>query len=209
MRPAVSPIVFLCAAAATACFQTLDTTASSGSPVTPPETESDGGLSTVILPGPPPFGFYDPNGNIVTSDEPCDATRTQANAILTKNCADCHGGRTPGERAGNPPFDFVLDVVKLTTTFTPNTTPPMRFVVPGDPDHSRLYVRARLGEMPPIAQMELPRPTVSDLSVLREWISNCLGTKPPPVNSGADAGGRGGSGSDDAGAGGSGGGARD
>jgi mono/diheme cytochrome c family protein len=180
MRLPVLLSVFLCAIGATACFQTLDTTASSGSPVTPPEEpKSDAGLTTVILPGPPPFGFFDPNGEIVTSEEPCDATRAQANAILTKNCADCHGGRTPGERAGNPPFDFVLDPVKLTSTFTQNTTPPMKFVVPGDPDHSRLYVRARLGEMPPAAQMQLPRPTVSDISVLHHWISYCLGASPP------------------------------
>src|SRR6185369_1707364 len=128
MRFYLSLAMFLCAQGATACFQQLDITASSGSPVKPPETGWDGGLSTVILPGPPPFGFYDPGGQIVTSDDPCDATRTQARAILTKNCADCHGGRTPGERAGNPPFDFVLDPVKMTTTFTQNTTPPMKFI---------------------------------------------------------------------------------
>jgi hypothetical protein len=194
MRAPVSLSVFLCAAVATGCFQTLDTTASSGSPVTPPEPEKEGGLSTVILPGPPPFGFFDPNGEIVTSDEPCDATRAQASAILTKHCADCHGGRTPGERAGNPPFDFVLDPVKLANTFTQNTTPPMRFVLPGDPNHSRLYVRARLGEMPPPAQMQLPRPTVSDVSVLHYWISYCLGAKPPPAGGGSqdDAGSMGG-----------------
>jgi mono/diheme cytochrome c family protein len=192
MRLLVSLVLSFCATAATACLQQLDTTASSGSPVSPPVITSDGGLSTVILSGPPPFGFYDPSGNIITSDQPCDATRAQATAILTKNCADCHGGRTPGERAGNPPFDFVLDPVKLTRTYTPNTTPPMLFVVPGDPDHSRLYVRARLGEMPPAAQMNLSRPTVSDISVLHEWISNCLGAKPPPPGGGSnDAGARG------------------
>jgi hypothetical protein len=187
MRLAVLLSVFLCAVGATACFQTLDTTASSGSAVTPPsEPKSDAGLSTVILPGPPPFGFYDPSGNIVTSDEPCDATRAQANAILTKYCADCHGGRTPGERAGNPPFDFVLDPVKLTSTFTQNTMPPMLFVVPGDPGHSRLYIRARLGEMPPRAQTQLTRPSVSDLSVLSHWISYCLGAKPPAQSGGSN-----------------------
>ena len=195
MRLYVFVAMSLCATAATGCFQTLDTTASSGSAVKPPEPGWDGALSTVILPGPPPFGFYDPNGNIVTSDQPCDATRAQATAILTKNCADCHGGRTPGERAGNPPFDFVLDPVKLTRTFTPNTTPPMLFVVPGDPDHSRLYVRARLGEMPP-AQLQLTRPTVSDISVLYEWISNCLGAKPPPQGSNSGSAGPGDGGRD-------------
>ncbi len=141
----------------------------------------------MILPGPPPFGFFDPaSGELVTSDQPCDATRAQAIAILTKNCADCHGGRTPGERAGNPPFDFVLDPVKLSRTYTPNTTPPMLFVQPGDPEHSRLYLRARTGEMPPAAQLSLPRPTISDISVLQEWIANCLGGKPPaPSDAGA------------------------
>jgi hypothetical protein len=186
MRLCVSLLAVGSAAALTACFQTLDTTASTGSQVTPPEPAWDGGLSTVILPGPPPFGFYDPSGNIVTSDQPCDATRTQAIAILTKNCADCHGGRTPGERAGNPPFDFVLDPVKLTRTYTLNTTPPMLFVAPGDPSHSRIYMRVRLGEMPP-AQLNLPRPSVSDISVLYEWISNCLGATPAPP-AGGDAG---------------------
>jgi hypothetical protein len=166
--------------------QVLDPAASSGSPVEPPAPPSNPPLTTAILPGPPPFAFFDEMGVLVTSNDPCDATRTQAIKILTKDCAGCHGGRTPGERAGVPPFDFVLDPAKLTTTYTNNTTPPMLFVAPGDPDHSRVYVRVRRGEMPPPSLTLAPRPTVSDLSVFYEWISNCIAPKSPP---GIDGGG--------------------
>jgi hypothetical protein len=203
MRKAVLVVLLLSAPVASACFQALDTTASSGQPIVQPPPESDAGLSTVILPGARPFGFFDDNGQPVTSDTACDATRVQATSILTKYCAACHGGRTPGERAGSPPFDFVLDPVKLTSTWTLNTTPPSLFVVPGDPDHSMLYLRARRGEMPPASEAQLPRPTISDLSVLNQWISNCLGKAPPPTTT-TGGGGAGGAGSGSAGAGGSG-----
>jgi mono/diheme cytochrome c family protein len=182
------------ALAVAGCVQELDTSASRGSlEPPPPPTESDAGLSTVILPGPPPFGFYDNSGNIQTSEDPCDATRAQATGMLETHCAGCHGGRTPGERAGNPPFDFLLDVPKLTSTFTSNTTPPILFVRPGDPDRSRIYQRAWRGEMPPMAQSDLPRLTISDISVLRHWISNCLGAKPASGGSGQAPAGDGGS----------------
>jgi hypothetical protein len=202
MRKAVLVVLLLSAPVASACFQALDTTASSGQQIVQPPPESDAGLSTVILPGPPPFAFFDDKGQLVMSDTPCDATRVQATTILTKYCAGCHGGRTPGERAGSPPFDFVLDPVKLTSTWTLNTTPPSLFVVPGDPDHSRLYLRARRGEMPPASETQLPRPSISDLSVLNYWISNCLG-KAPPATTTTGAGGAAGGGAS-GGAGGSG-----
>jgi hypothetical protein len=193
-----SALAFLVASAS---CQVLDTTASNGSPVKPPEPPKDPKLTTAILPGPPPFGFFDDTGNLVTSDDPCEATRAQARKILTTYCANCHGGRTAGERAGVPPFDFVLDPSKLTTTYTNNTTPPMLFVAVGDPDRSRVYQRARRGEMPPPAEMSLPRPTVSDLSILQEWIAHCVVPKVPPPSTGAG----GSTGGDDGGTGGTGG----
>jgi hypothetical protein len=179
-----------------ASCQALDTTASSGSPVKPPEPPGEPKLTTAILPGPPPFGFFDETGTLVTSDDPCEATRAQARKILTNDCAGCHGGRTAGERAGLPPFDFVLDTAQLTTRYTNNTMPPMLFVATGHPEDSRIYQRMRRGEMPPPADTSLPRPTISDLSVLYEWIAHCLGPKGPPGSTGA--GGTGGG--DDGGA---------
>ena len=63
------------------------------------------------------------------------------------------------------------------TAKDPQTKKPARFLVPGDPDHSRIYLRTLHGEMPPpdiIGLPANPRPSVSDLSVLRHWIESCV-----------------------------------
>ena len=134
-----------------------------------------------------------PDGGV--AEDACAATNAQAIDVLRKNCARCHGGANAGARQGQPPFDFVLDIDRLTSavsgTVRDAAGKPVRFLVPGEPDHSRIYVRIAMGEMPPPDVIGLPanpRPSVSDLSVLREWITNCLGVMP----SGA-AGGAGGS----------------
>jgi hypothetical protein len=118
------------------------------------------------------------------SSDPCDA----AMPILTKYCGQCHGGRSLNERQGIPSFDFLFDVQKLTTTYTFNTTPPILFIKPGDPEHSRVYLRARNNEMPPpdLPMLMYLRPTTSDLSLLHYWISSCLG--PPSADAGAPPG---------------------
>jgi hypothetical protein len=117
-----------------------------------------------------------------TASDSCDATRSQALDILENNCARCHGGETPGARQGAPPFDCVLDTRKLLTMTSatvkdPATLQPARFLVAGDPDHSRIYVRAMNSDMPPpdvIGLPPSPRPSASDLSVLRQWIASCV-----------------------------------
>src|SRR5436309_207422 len=114
---------------ALSCIQKLDTEAASGMPDAGANPPKEQPLSTVILPGPPPFGFFDESGQLTSSNDACDVTRAQALEILTRNCAGCHGGRTPGERAGSPPFDYVLDPQKLVMSISA-TTPPMRFVAP-------------------------------------------------------------------------------
>jgi hypothetical protein len=179
-----APAIFLAAA----CVQQLDTQAASGTPDAGADPPKEVPLSTVILPGPPPFGFFDESGQLTSSNDVCDVTRAQARAILTHNCAGCHGGRTPGERAGSPPFDYVLDPNKLVMAIS-TTTPPMRFIAPGEPLLSRVYLRIRHGEMPPASPPQLPRPTISDMSVLEEWIAHCLGPKLPPLSIDGGAGG--------------------
>jgi hypothetical protein len=112
----------------------------------------------------------------------CAAVSRQAHDILEQSCARCHGGGNPGARQGAPPFDCVLDTESLiakvsVTAKDPDTSLPARFLVPGDPDHSRIYLRPLHGEMPPPDVVGLPpnpRPTVSDLSVLRHWIASCV-----------------------------------
>jgi hypothetical protein len=136
-----------------------------------------------------------PGDNGMTTDDACEATKFQAMDILRNNCAGCHGGG-PGQNLGQPAFDYVLDVERLLmavseTVKDPKTMKPVRFLIPGDPDHSRVYARVFHGEMPPMPVIGLPdnlsRPTVSDVSVIRHWIAYCLGATPPPVGDGGTA----------------------
>jgi hypothetical protein len=122
----------------------------------------------------------------------CAAVRQQARNILDRTCGGCHGGGNPGARQGQPPFDTILDTDSLITKVSvtakdPDTLQPSRFLVPGDPDHSRIYLRPLNREMPPpdvIGLPPMPRPSVSDLSVLRHWIKSCV---PSTDMQGADA----------------------
>lgn len=125
-------------------------------------------------------GIELPDGGFASDG--CAATRAEAYAILERTCARCHGGDNPGARQGTPPFGSVLDPTQMTTMVSatakdPATHEPARFLVPGDPDSSRIYLRPLNAEMPPPDVIGLPpnpRPSVSDLSVLRHWIESCV-----------------------------------
>jgi mono/diheme cytochrome c family protein len=118
-----------------------------------------------------------------TTRDPCVATTRQAREILTTHCAECHA--PPGAAAG---FQSILDVPTLITLRSatardPETNELVRLLIPGQPEKSRLYLRARNGEMPPTrppSERQLPRPTTSDISVLRTWIQSCLPQDPLP-----------------------------
>ena len=188
------PLVLLSfAPLAAGCFlQPIDPTARS---VT---QQTDAGLTTVTMT--PPIEF---DGGAYTSA--CQVVTYQASAVLEKYCARCHSGRDEGAHRGVPPFDFLFDFERLKNAPSSvadlrDMTRKMRFVAAGDPDNSRLYLRVARGEMPPPDVVGLPpnpRPTVSDISILREWIASCMGvntplppTPVPGVPGGMDAGGR-------------------
>ncbi len=62
-----------------------------------------------------------------------------------------------------------------------------RLLKPGDPAHSVVYARIANNEMPPNQDLiPVPRPTISELSVLQNWIYNCLW--PDPLGGTPDAG---------------------
>jgi len=103
-------------------------------------------------------------GSGVDGGDACDTTRSQARTILETNCAFCH--EVPGNQAN---FDFILELDKLRTAVASTGE---RFVVPGDPEHSRIYQRISAGEMPPAGRM--PRPSMSDVAVIRQWIASCF-----------------------------------
>ena len=112
-----------------------------------------------------------------TTRDPCVPTTRQAREILTENCAECHA--PPGAAGG---FNSILDFPALMnarsgTVIDPVSGEPVRLLIPGEPEQSRLYLRAQSGEMPPLRDPSLPRlprPTTSDLSILHAWISSCL-----------------------------------
>jgi len=118
-----------------------------------------------------------------TTRDPCVATTRQAREILTTHCAECHS--PPGAAAGfNSILDFpTLITLRSATARDPDTNEFVRLLIPGQPEKSRLYLRARNGEMPPMrppSERQLPRPTTSDISVLRTWIQSCLPQDPLP-----------------------------
>ncbi len=165
--------------AAAGCFQEIDSSASSAGPLPGPPIRTVDLMTPAI-----PIGPGDDAG---TTDDPCMATTDDAMNVLRSACSACHGGG-PGQNLGQPPFDYVLDVPKLLTAVSetvtdPVTMKPVRFLVPGDPDHSRIYVRMFTRQMPPGDVVGLPpnpsRPSVSDISVVRQWIAHCLGVDAP------------------------------
>jgi hypothetical protein len=179
--------VLLSTSGALGCFYVLDSSevdakASGLSPSTGPVDAggSPEGQYTTSLDTPPIELDFD---GIDTTRDPCVATTLQAREILQLNCSECHA--PPGAAGG---FTSVLDLPALlqarsSTVRDPLTNEPVRLLVPGAPEQSRLYVRVKGGEMPPRRDPSLPqlrRPTTSDVSLLHSWISNCLGPSAAP-----------------------------
>jgi hypothetical protein len=170
-----------------ACFQQLDEGAASGGATqtatvmrrgdcAPDEIVGAGGTCLPFDDSTPPIDLDDGG----TTDAPCVRTVARALAIRRAFCASCHA--PPAKMGG---FDSVLDDRKLVTAVSAAATDdagaPARLIIPGDPEHSRLYRRvAEMGmpdQMPPIAPPTLPpnpSPSIAELSILRSWIQ-CLG----------------------------------
>lgn len=128
-----------------------------------------------------------------TTADPCVKTDQDSLAIRTEFCSMCHSGATQASTMAG--FGVVLDDQKLLMTNSGLVTSSDGGVVPlliaGDPDHSRLYNFVAGGTMPPPGN---PKPTVSQVSILRSWIM-CLGggsaaaaTLPAADNTSQDAG---------------------
>jgi hypothetical protein len=182
----------LCATNALGCFYaSLDTDAldskAAGPEAPVASAEPDAGSGYTVSLDTPSIEL-DFTGD--TTRDSCVATTEQARAILERNCSGCHA--PPAAMGG---FRSILDFPVLVTLTSstlrdPVTGDPVRLVIPGDPDGSRLYRRAAGGEMPPTRDASLPplpRPTISDVSVLRQWIDECLPEVPTPPTR-ADAG---------------------
>jgi mono/diheme cytochrome c family protein len=76
--------------------------------------------------------------------------------VLKTNCYRCHGENGANEGGLN----FILRLDKLRAQ--------SKYVVPGQPDQSNLYRRVANQSMPPSG--EIPRPTLADAALLKQWI---------------------------------------
>jgi hypothetical protein len=120
---------------------------------------------------------------INTSPVDCDQVRAQARKIRENNCAGCH--EAPA-KSGN--FNFVLDDETLMGAVSSTG---QRFILPMQPDKSRLYQRVAAGEMPPVGAKLGP----DDVATLRQWIMNCMMASTSPGTGGTGgSGGIGGTG---------------
>lgn len=129
-----------------------------------------------VDPNPVPAGI-----SVCFPDHPasCDDTCREATRVLWHNCAACHA-QGPAS-VGAPVFDFVLDVTKLTTLTWLRADGVWRFLVPGSPQDSQIYVRPVVNrDMPPLSNdVSVParaRVSASDGQILQDWITGCLGT---------------------------------
>ena len=186
------------------CIQQIDTGAIAGSPaatqsssqaLTPwqlcqsPSCDSPDGdvpplLSTPVI--------YLPDGS--TTSDPCDDIELQSMTIRQTYCAACHS--PPASQGG---LGFILDDQQLSSALSQTAVladgAPQRLLIPGDPYDSRLYQRVASGlsgstaGMPPLAlpgYPAIPRPSVSDLSVLYGWMFACVSDAGGYVNGGGD-----------------------
>ncbi|MDP9034495.1 MAG: hypothetical protein M3O50_06780 [Myxococcota bacterium] len=192
-------------AAMMACIQPLDRSASSsgaisGDDASPPlcngqqpfSLDTDPTGQTIICPDGgdipvalTPFPVFLDDGG--TSTDPCDLLKERAHAIRQTYCAQCH---SPAPATSLGGFDFCLDDAELLTARSKVYRDPAGnlrpMLVAGDPDNSWMYLRVgTIGDMPPLGS---PHPPPSDISVMREWISSCLGAKPAPAQAPSNVG---------------------
>jgi hypothetical protein len=108
------------------------------------------------------------------TNDPCVKVMQDSRKIRQVACAGCHSG----QGALGAPLTFIMDDDECAQKEASSKFAGQHYVVPGDPEKSLIYKRAvLLGDMPPqstdVANGTNVRPTISDYSVLRQWIQ-CL-----------------------------------
>lgn len=91
----------------------------------------------------------------------------QAQAILDKNCSQCHGAGSPA--AGG--MDYVTDLAALVANAK---------VIPSDPEGSPIYARISTDTMPPAGVEQ--RPSADDVVTIYKWIMAGAPSGPAPTN---------------------------
>jgi hypothetical protein len=152
------------------CWQELDQNASSG--ITQVNVDPAGGIGAKfpVETATPDIGKTaldngDPD-KIATSG--CDKDAFDGQQMLSTFCDGCHMGGAIGNLKGIDTAQASLIGVEASSMY-----PGWKYLVAGDPNKSLIYHRiAVTQDMPPPSTVDspIPHPTISDMSVLQQWI---------------------------------------
>lgn len=170
------------------CWQQLDQNASSG--VTQVNVDPAGGIgakfpveTTTPAIGETALDNGDPN---TTAQTACDKDAFDGQTLLKTMCDGCHMGGAIGNLVGIDTAEASLIGKEASSVYAG-----WKYLVAGDPEKSLIYHRvAVVQDMPPPSTGDnmIPRPSVSDMSVLQQWIM-CMANSSSGVNkSPADGG---------------------
>jgi hypothetical protein len=183
----------LAAALAAGCWQKVDDGSVGTLPcdfgsVCPPP--ADGTIPAKIVT--PPILLADGS----TTTDPCIKVRQDASAIRQAHCALCHEGPDGSSIQGKPLYHILSDSY-LSNRAASMAYPGQMYAVPGDPDHSLVYIRAAVAVDMPKKITDTADPyftSLSEDSVLREWITHCMddgsGASAAATTDGAAGGGQ-------------------
>ena len=188
-----APVFFVLGTmAVVGCWQKLDSSADDG--VTSATVDPKGGLGAPfpISTSTPPIGITaDENGDpIDTTTTPCDKLKADAKAIRTTFCGKCH------QADGSTMLNDIENEDTFINVTAGEHYSTWKYVVPGDLGKSLIYQRVVVGgDMPPMGTVDSPNPhpTISDMSVLRDWIL-CMGAPSTDGTGGTTTTGAGGTG---------------
>jgi hypothetical protein len=169
------------------CWQKLDENASSG--ITPVSADQGGGIgakfpvdTTTPEIGETAAENGDPN---TTAPDGCSKDAFDGQAMLTKMCDGCHMSGAIGNLVGIDTAQASLVGKEASSMYAG-----WKYLVAGDPSKSLIYQRVAVRQdMPPPSTVDspLPHPSISDMSVLQQWIM-CMGNAPSGGSTSPDGG---------------------
>jgi hypothetical protein len=169
------------------CWQKIDENASSG--ITPVTTDQGGGIGAKfpIDTTTPEIGqtALDNGDNASTAATGCDKDAFDGQTMLKTMCDGCHMGGAIGNLVGIDTAQASLIGKEASSAY-----PGWKYLVAGDPAKSLIYHRvAVVQDMPPpsTGDSQLPHPSISDMSVLQQWIM-CMANAPAGGSTSADGG---------------------
>lgn len=155
------------------CWQQVDEGASAG--IIPVTTTGGGiGAKFPVDTTTPDIGetALDNGDNATTATDGCAKVAFDGQAMLSNFCDSCHQTGSLGNLVG-----IDTAATSLVNRSASGKYPGWKYIVVGSPETSLIYNRVVMtGDMPPPSTIDavVPHPSISDMSVLRQWILTCM-----------------------------------